>query len=195
MMPAILYTFKRCPYAIRARMGLEVAGITVDKIEVDLKCKPPEMLAVSAKGTVPVLILPDGRVLEESLDIMMYSLKQSDPEHWLPADTEKTESDALIMQNDTAFKRLLDKYKYHVRHTEYSQAQHRAHGEEILAQLESRLARHRFLLGDCMRMTDIAIFPFIRQWAGVENANMKAFPRLSAWLEFHLASRVFRSVM
>ncbi len=191
----ILYSFKRCPYAIRARMGLHVSGIAFETIEVDLKNKPPEMLALSPKGTVPVLKLPDGKVLEESLHIMEYALSQNDPEEWLPDPEQKSESDALIAQNDTVFKRLLDKYKYHTRHPEKSQAEHRAQGEAILREWEMRLQSQCFLLCESRKTADVALFPFVRQWAGVQKGNLAAFPNLSDWLQAHLDLPVFIAIM
>ena len=188
-----LYTFRRCPYAMRARMALHYAGVTCELIEVDLKHKPAEMLAISPKGTVPVLQLRDGTVLEQSLDIMRYALSQNDPEGWLNADAKEMER--LITQNDTVFKSLLDKFKYHIRYPEHSQAEHQANGAPILQQLEDLLNRKRFLLADHVTLADVALFPFIRQWAGVTPGTLNAFPKLQHWLDYHLASDVFTSVM
>ena len=113
----VLYSFRRCPYAMRARLALRVAGVPYELREVALKAKPAAMLALSPKATVPVLQLPDGSVLEESLDIMAWALAQSDPEGWL-AQGSPEEAQALIERNDGPFKHLLDRYKYANRHPE-----------------------------------------------------------------------------
>lgn len=189
-----LYTFRRCPYAMRARMTLHYAQIPHTQTEVDLKNKPPELLALSLKGTVPVLHLPDGTVLEQSLHIMHYALTQNDPGHWLDPATQ-SQGDTLITQNDTIFKPLLDRYKYHTRHPELTQAQHQQNGEAFLATLETRLHTTRFLLRDSITLPDIALFPFIRQWHGVGGASLPNFPRLHQWLEHHLASPLFAAAM
>lgn len=195
MSAPLLYSFRRCPYAIRARMALHISGISFERVEVDLKNKPPALLAVSPKATVPVLVLPNGQVIDESLDIMRYALSRNDPEHWLPPDSLQAESDALIARNDTQFKPLLDRYKYHTRHTEYTQAEHRANGEIILQDLETRLQKQPFIVDTLCRMADIALFPFVRQWAGVEKNALDAFPMLAAWLSRHQSSSTFNAVM
>ena len=125
----ILYSFRRCPYAIRARLALAYAGIAVEIREVALKNKPEQMLAISPKGTVPVLQLPDGRVLEESLDIMHWALAHHDPEHWLAFDTK---AETLIKWNDGDFKYSLDRYKYAARYPEFSQAYYGQQTEHFL---------------------------------------------------------------
>jgi len=190
----ILYSFRRCPYAIRARLALAYAGIAVEIREVALKNKPEQMLAISPKGTVPVLQLPDGRVLEESLDIMYWALAQHDPEHWLAFDTE---AETLIEWNDGDFKYSLDRYKYADRYPEFSQAYYRQQTEPFLIELESRLQHSPYLCGDYFSLADAAIFPFIRQFSNVDVDWFKSSPyrALNNWLDAALTTELFKSVM
>ena len=193
---ARIYSFLRCPYAMRARMALHVAAIPHETTEVNLKNKPPEMLAISPKGTVPVLQLADGRVLEESLDIMRYALTQHDPENWLPTESEREACEQLIVQNDTVFKIHLDRYKYHTRYPEANRETHRLEGETILADLDTRIAHHGgYLIAPRLTFADIAIFPFVRQWASVEGGNLQAFEHVEAWLRARTDSALFRAIM
>lgn len=192
--PPVLYSFRRCPYAMRARMALWVAGVSVELREVKLAAKPPELLAASPKGTVPVLVLADGQVIDESLDIMRRALAQSDPEGWLAGDDA-----ALIAANDGPFKHHLDRAKYPGRYEEEEDGttDHRAAALALLAPLEARLADAPYLCGPSRTLTDIALFPFIRQFAAIDPAWFAAqpLPRLQAWLEGLLASDLFAAVM
>src|ERR1700712_448985 len=154
----VLYSFRRCPYAMRARLALMVSGTVCEIREVKLSAKPAELLAASAKATVPVLVLPDGRVIDESLDVMRWALTNRDPEHWLDR-----EDGALIAANDGPFKSHLDRYKYSERHSS-NPAEHRSAGAKILSALEERLAGHANLRGTRMGLTDAAILPFVRQF-------------------------------
>lgn len=198
-MPAdpILYSFRRCPYAIRARLALQAAAIHVEHREVLLRDKPAAMLAISPKGTVPVLQLPDGQVLDESEAIMRWALARQDPEGWLNADPATTAE--LIAANDQDFKPLLDRYKYAVRHPEATQEQHRRNAEPFLARLEQALTAQdgAGLVTNRSSLVDVAIFPFIRQFAGVEPAWFAAsgYPRLIAWLQRWVDSDRFAAVM
>ena len=187
----ILYSFRRCPYAMRARMALWVAGIAVELREVKLAAKPPELIAASATGTVPVLVLSDGGVIAQSLDIMRWALGQNDPEAWLAGD-----DGALIAANDGPFKHHLDRAKYPTRY-EADRMDHRAAAIALLAPLEARLERTAHLCGPRRSLTDIALFPFIRQFAGIDPAwfATQPLPRLQAWLGEHCASDLFASVM
>lgn len=192
---ALLYSYRRCPYAMRARMALSYAGIAYQVQDISLKDKPAGLLAVSPKGTVPVLVLPDGRVLEQSLDIMHWALQQHDPAQWLGIDRDK--SQALISENDGAFKQALDKYKYASRFPEQSAASYRSQAEVFLCKLELALQDQPFLSGAHLSLTDVAIFPFIRQFAAVD-ANwfvQAAYPKLQAWLQARLESSLFLGVM
>ncbi|MGI9284498.1 MAG: glutathione S-transferase [Pseudomonadales bacterium] len=198
MKTPILYTFRRCPYAIRARLALYYAGIRIELREILLKDKPPAMLELSSKATVPVLQLANGVVLDESLDVIHWALSQSDRDYWLPQTvSEKQLSEQLIANNDGPFKQALDHYKYWTRFPERTQQDYRSQTEEFLRQLESTLTKRPFLLGEHSRLPDQAIFPFIRQFANVDRAWFDAapYPHLRRWLQEHLSSTLFESVM
>lgn len=187
----ILYSFRRCPYAMRARMAIAVSEMACEIREVNLREKPAEMLAISPKGTVPVLVLPGGQVIDESLDIMRWALARNDPEHWLDgADT------ALIAANDGPFKHHLDRYKYPDRHAS-DPIEHRAHGLALLADLDRRLSAHAHICGETRTLTDAAILPFVRQFAAVDRAWFDAQPlvALQRWLADGLASPLFARIM
>jgi glutathione S-transferase len=186
-----LYSFRRCPYAMRARMALLISGTPFDLVEVKLSAKPEALLAASPKATVPVLVLPDGRVIDESLDIMDWALARRDPHDW------RSRCDSgLIASNDGPFKHHLDRYKYPQRHGS-DPAAHRDAGLAILAALEPRLAAAPQLSGDSPGFTDIALFPFVRQFAATDAAWFAAqpLPALHTWLAGHLASPLFAVVM
>jgi glutathione S-transferase len=189
-----LYSFRRCPYAMRARMALAVAGVTYELIEVSLKAKPAAMLKASPKGTVPVLVLPDGSVIDESVDIMRWALAQNDPEGWLmPGDA----MNELIALNDSPFKFHLDRSKYANRYPGSDPAMHRAEAVKILATLEQRLSNGDYLFGSTPTFADVAIFPFVRQFARADAAAFASamLPALKCWLEKWESSALFRSVM
>jgi glutathione S-transferase len=194
----VLYSFRRCPYAIRARMALRYAGCEVQIHEVSLKAKPPEMLERSPKGTVPVLVLAD-RVLEQSLDIMHWALAQNDPDNWLQINNGDGRRDiqALLEENDHVFKQHLDRYKYFVRHPEYSQEHYRQQGEVFLQKLEARLLQRDFLVADQVTLADIAVAPFIRQFSAVDPEWFATcpYPELRGWLERIIQSALFKAVM
>lgn len=187
----IIYSFRRCPYAIRARMALAVSGAACHIREVKLSRKPAELIAVSAKATVPVLVLPGGEVIAESLDIMRWALSQNDPEGWL-----EREDNSLIEVNDGQFKHHLDRYKYPSRYAS-DPLSHRAAGLAILTKLEARLAKQKNLCGEQRGLTDIAIFPFVRQFAGVDPMwfDLQPLPKLQAWLSRQVSSPMFSSIM
>lgn len=187
----ILYSFRRCPYAMRARMALFVSGAPFEIREVVLRNKPAAMLAASPKATVPVLHLADGTVIDESIDIMRRTLRHNDPEQWLAGDDA-----GLIAANDTIFKHHLDRYKYPERHASDALA-HRAAGTEWLDKLERRLAQADFLTGQARGLTDIAIFPFVRQFAAVDADWFAALPLplVRAWLDQNLQSALFARAM
>ena len=145
-------------------MALAYSGIQAELREVKLSDMPDSMLQLSPKATVPVLALSDGQVLDESLDIMLWSLSQSDPEDWLDIDES---SKQLIQQFDEEFKPLLDRYKYADRYPRLSQHEHRIRAEDYLSELNQLLTFHPYLSGGHCRLSDVAIFPFIRQFAGV----------------------------
>lgn len=187
----ILYSFRRCPYAMRARLALAVSGTRHELREVVLRAKPPAMLAASSKGTVPVLVLGDGRVIDESLDIMHWALAGHDPEGWLARDDP-----ALIATNDDAFKHALDRYKYPERYS-CDPLPHRERALTFLQALELRLTGSGQLCGATRGLADAAIFPFVRQFAAVDPSwfETQALPHLQIWLAGHLASELFASIM
>ncbi len=191
----ILYSYRRCPYAMRARMALWAAQVQLEVREVSLRDKPAHLLQISPKGTVPVLQLPDGTVLEQSLDIMQWALAQHDPKGWLHADREAVNH--FISINDGDFKKALDRYKYPERYPEQPQVFYRQEGEQFLQLLEAALQQHRFVLGESASMADVAIFPFIRQFAAVDAEWFagSVYPRLRSWLEGWLESTLFAEIM
>jgi glutathione S-transferase len=194
MLP-ILYSYRRCPYAMRARMALSYAGIAVEVREISLKDKPAHMLQVSPKATVPVLVLPDGQVIDQSLQIMQWALQQHDADGWLSADPQHTA--LLIAENDGSFKQNLDRYKYAIRFPEHSAADYRQQGELFLAKLELHLQQTSFLLRNKISLADIAIFPFIRQFAAVDSDWFASadYIKLKSWLQHLVESELFQGVM
>ena len=194
MSEALLYSFRRCPYAMRARLALRYSGVAVRIVEVSLKAKPPEMLALSPKGTVPVLSV-DGRVIEESLEIMQWALAQHDPDDWLLGGDPSVL--ALIEENDQVFKHHLNRYKYAERYPEQPMEHYRAKGEVFLQTLEGMLADGAYLLADHPSLADMALAPFVRQFAHVDRDWFASTPysRLQQWLEAFLQSPLFVSVM
>lgn len=195
MLP-ILYSFRRCPYAIRARMALHYAGLQVELREVLLRDKPVSMLKASTKGTVPVLILPDGQVLDESYEVMRWALAQHDPDHWWMDEREEA-IEQLVRFNDGEFKVHLDHYKYFDRFPEHPMAHYRSQAEQFLGVLEQKLTANHFLLGECICLADVAVFPFIRQFAFVDKGwfDQAPYPNLQRWLAFFLTSDNFLAVM
>lgn len=195
MTQPILYSYRRCPYAMRARMALKYAGVAVETREVSLKDKPLHLLEVSPKGTVPVLILQDGTVIEQSLDIMHWALQQYDADGWLKADGVLTKQ--LIAENDGSFKQALDKYKYAIALAEHAPEVYRKQGEKFLYALELLLSQTKFLAGNALSLADIAIFPFVRQFAAVDSSwfELTEYPKLKTWLKQLVASQLFLSVM
>ena len=200
----ILYSFRRCPYAMRARLALAVSGQAHELREVVLKNKPAALLAASPKGTVPVLVLPGGGVIAESLDIMHWALAQHDPAQWLAPPTGSREDiDALIAVNDGAFKQQLDRYKYPNRYPQecgngalkYAVRQ-RDGAAPWLAQLDGQLGRG-WLLGHRASLADMALLPFVRQFAHADLAwfAARAWPRLQTWLAAFEASALYAAVM
>ncbi|RZL02961.1 MAG: glutathione S-transferase [Rubrivivax sp.] len=193
----ILYSFRRCPYAIRARLALKAAQVPVALREVVLRDKPAALLAISPKGTVPVLQLPDGQVLQESLDIMIWALRQSDPEDWLTQGDEQASRD-LVALNDGPFKALLDCYKYPERHPACTATEYRQQAIDLfIADLDQRLSRQPCLLSDKPSLADMAIMPFIRQFAQVDAEWFagEPFPALRRWLQGLVGSPLFEAVM
>jgi len=194
MTKPILYSFRRCPYAIRARMALSYAGIQCELRELILKDKPQNMLQHSPKGTVPVLVTGEGMVIDESLQVMQWALGQNDPNNWL---RNSNASEILIQQNDHNFKPLLDRYKYADRHPELSERQHRELTLPFIESLNEALKQHQFVLSDRICLADIALFPFVRQYAYVDINWFDQLPyeKLQNWLAYLLDSPLFTQVM
>jgi glutathione S-transferase len=193
----LLYSYRRCPYAMRARMALLVAGITFDAHEIVLRDKPAAMLALSPKGTVPVLVLTDGRVLEQSLDIVQWAFAMSDPEGWW-ARAQSTVNLELLTVCDGPFKHHLDRYKYPERFGGVDRTQPRdAAVEALLKPLDARLQHAAQLGGQSPCATDIAVFPFVRQFAAVDPAAFAQLPlpALQAWLAGWLSHPLFEAAM
>ncbi|MBU3615873.1 glutathione S-transferase [Polynucleobacter sp. JS-Polo-80-F4] len=194
-MKPILYSYRRCPYAMRARMALKYAGIVIEHREIELRNKPQSMLQASPKGTVPVLCLDDV-VLDQSLDIMHWAIKQSDPYGWKNVDDEIAQ--AWIDKNDGRFKTLLDQYKYPNRFPEMEpEAVLDEALQMMLMPMETALQHSQYLLGEKISWVDVAIFPFIRQFSMVDAKRFEEFPipAVNKWLTQHLDSELFNTVM
>lgn len=194
----VLYSFRRCPYAMRARLALAASGTVCELREVVLARKPAALLQTSPKGTVPVLVLPDGTVLEQSLDIMLWALRGNDPKQWLPAATPALDAALqLINQCDGDFKSHLDRYKYPNRYALPDGLTHRALGAEFLQTLGGRLGIQRFLAGEHFGLADAAIAPFVRQFAHTDPTwfASQPWPALQQWLAAFEASSDYASVM
>lgn len=189
----ILWSFRRCPYAMRARLAIQSSGVQVVLQEILLREKPPPFLAASPKGTVPVV--QDGdRVIEESRDVMLWALGRNDPEGWLDMPRE---GHALIDLNDGPFKSALDHTKYAVRFPDRCEDDERAKAMTFLTDLNDRLAQSAFVMGDRRTLADMAILPFVRQFANTDRAwfDAQGLGPLTAWLDDFLASERFRAIM
>ncbi|PCR96235.1 glutathione S-transferase [Pseudomonas fluorescens] len=189
-----LYSFRRCPYAMRARMALRYSGVPVEIVEVSLKAKPAEMLAISPKGTVPVLDA-EGQVIDESLEIMRWALAQNDPQGWLLGGDSRIAE--LIETNDQVFKVHLNRYKYAERYPEQPMEVYRAEGALFLQKLDELLEGRDYLLSDHPCLADIALLPFVRQFAHVDREWFAQTPyvRLQGWLQRFLESDLFTAIM
>jgi glutathione S-transferase len=191
----ILYSYRRCPYAMRARMALKYADIQVEHREIELRNKPQSMLQISPKGTVPVLRIND-LVLDQSLDIVRWALIQSDPHGW--ADVDESIAKAWIEKNDGSFKILLDQYKYPNRFPELDPEGVLEEALQLmLIPMERDLQHSQYLLGSRLTWVDIAIFPFIRQFSMVNPSGFERLPIpvVKRWLNQHLESELFNAVM
>lgn len=193
----ILYSFRRCPYAMRARLAIKMSQKTVNLREIVLKAKPEAMLVISPKGTIPVLQLADGRVIDESLDIMDWALEAGGHHNPLLSEFDQKACDHLIDQNDNEFKYWLDRYKYSDRYPEKTQEEYRQKAEVFLQELEQCLDNQPYLLGQAISLGDIAIMPFIRQFAHVDKVWFASapYPRLQQWLDVWLNNPIFLGIM
>jgi len=196
---AILYSFRRCPYAMRARMAIYYAGIKVALREVDLREKPQAMLLVSPKATVPVLVKVNKKIIDESLDIIDWALSILDPDGWrCDLSTQQlNDGNAIIKENDTEFKTHLDQYKYADRFSELRREDSRNKGMQFLAKLEIRLQHSKYLVGNKISFIDIAVFPFVRQFAHVDKDwfDESECIHLQKWLQAFIDSKGFKVIM
>ena len=194
----ILYSFRRCPYAMRARLALAISGQACELREVFLKSKPAELLEASAKASVPVLVLPSCKVIDQSLDIMQWVLQRNDPAQWLPTNPEQAAPmQSLIDECDQTFKHHLDRYKYPNRYEGADAMQHRAAAAAWLKQLAQQLSPEGWLFGPAASLADMAIAPFVRQFAQTDTLwfEQQDWPALQTWLSRIVSSALFKSVM
>ncbi|MFP3385808.1 glutathione S-transferase [Tritonibacter sp. SIMBA_163] len=189
----ILWSFRRCPYAMRARMAVLSADLAVELREIKLKDKPQAFLAASPSATVPNLQAGDLN-FDESLDIMRWALDQSDPHGLL---NMPSIGETLIAQNDGPFKTALDHTKYATRYPDLNPQSERAQASDFIHSLDTRLAKHPFLTGDRPTLADIAIFPFVRQFAHIDRAwfDAQSWPNVISWLDGFLQSADFQTAM
>lgn len=195
----ILYSFRRCPYAMRARLALAYAGVRLELREVDLNALPASLVElVPDNQTVPVLHLPDGQIIDESWDVLLWAVRRNDPDNWLgEAESCLVEAEQWIEMNDYSFKTDLDHYKYADRYPEHPAAYYREEASEFIQELEDQLSQGRYLLGERLSIADIGILPFIRQFALVDKDwfDQAPYPHVQAWLEAFLNSELFAAVM
>ncbi len=192
----ILYSFRRCPYAMRARMAIHISGQKCELREVLLRDKPPSMLEYSAKGTVPVLILQDGKVIDESLDVIDWALNLNDPDDWQRSkDKEKTKE--LIKINDGEFKYHLDRYKYSKRYENEDPEFHRKKCLKFIESINNELNNSEYIFDDNISYADIVLLPFIRQFriADIEWFDSLPYDNLKKWLSSFLDSSLLNSIM
>ena len=189
----ILYSFRRCPYAMRARLAIYVSNIKVQLREILLRDKAPEFLLASAKGTVPVLVTQK-EVIEESLDIMVWSLKQEDPEHWLNMPTEGYN---WISRNDGPFKKALDHTKYSTRFPDLDAKLERAKALEFLTDLNLQIGNSKWMFGKNCSLADMALLPFIRQFSNIDSHwfYSQNLPNVQKWLNYFLETNHFLQIM
>lgn len=194
----VLYSFRRCPYAIRARLALAHAGLACELREVNLRAKPQALLDASPKGTVPVLVLADGQVIDQSLEVMLHALRGNDPDAWLaPTAGSLDEMLALIGRNDSFFKQALDRCKYPERYNAEEVNQAQADAITWLAALDDQLADTGYLFGLNPSLADMALRPFVRQFARIDEAQWaeQPWPHLQDWLQRWIDSALFAEVM
>jgi len=192
-----LFSYRRCPYAMRARMALVESKIEFDVYEISLRNKPQEMLSISPKGTVPVLIVNE-LVLDESLEIMKWAYKNSKSKQLNVLESDKqTTANKLIEINDGKFKDFLDCYKYFERYPNKSKQEHRENCYFFLDILEKRLKDTLFLINDERTFADISIFPFVRQFMNVDKVwfNESDYKKIKKWLTLLVESDLFKKIM
>jgi len=182
---------------MRARLAIKSSGVKVELREIVLRNKPPQMLAISPKGTVPVLQLANGDIIDESWDIVQWATSQQDPGNIRGNAERINEANQLVAKNDQSFKQHLDHYKYADRFPEFPASHYRTQAEGFLLELDERLAKHAFLIDDQPSLADIGIFPFIRQFAHVDIEWFRQTPytNLQRWFDHYLTSDLFASIM
>ncbi len=197
MSEAVLYSFRRCPYCMRAHMALKNSALKIELREVVLKEMPDELLKVSTKATVPVLVMPDENSIDESWDILKWSLEQNDPDNWSGDDDQfLQDAEMLVETNDFSFKSDLDHYKYADRFPEHSAEYYRDACVEFIEELEEMLGQNSYLLSEQMSVADVAIFPFIRQFSLVDKNwfEHSDFKNVQAWLENLISTELFQDI-
>jgi len=194
----VFYSFRRCPYCMRAHMALKYAGIKAELREVELKTLPEALTNISQSNTVPILIINDQdtnkTVMDESWDIVKWALQQNDPDCWLGKNNEHLlDAEILVESNDFSFKTDLDHYKYADRHPEQPAEYYRQRCEEFIQELEEQLSGNRFLLDDKISLADIAVFPFVRQFSLVDKNwfDHAPYPKVQNWLTRLIDSDLF----
>ncbi|MBL1432112.1 MAG: glutathione S-transferase [Gammaproteobacteria bacterium] len=200
--PPVFYSFRRCPYAMRARLALAYAQCQVELREIILRDKPQNMIEISPKATVPVLQLSEGSVIDESFDIMRWAVLQNDPDHWSEWSMQGSASSILtwlVFETDTQghFKQSLDRYKYFDRYPERTMESYRSDGEGFIAKLENKLRGNDYLLGPKKSLVDMVVLPFVRQFAHVDRAwfEQRPYPNVQRWLSEFVESGLFLRVM
>lgn len=197
MTTPVLYSFRRCPYCMRAHMALKYSGLKVELREVDLKDMPAETLQISPKATVPILLLSDGTIIDESWDIVKWAVTQNDSDNWLGQSSEHLlDAEILVESNDFSFKNDLDHYKYAERFPEHSEKYYRKKCEEFIEELEEMLAEKNYLLANHLSLADIAIFPFVRQFSLVNKNWFEHSPYVNVkpWLAKLINTELFQHV-
>ena len=188
-----LYSFRRCPWAIRARMALAHTQISVELREILLSERPDELYAISSKGTVPVLELEDGQVIDESFDIIMWALNQTNTD-WMEINPDQQLK--MIHANDHEFKPWLDKYKYHQRHPEHTKEYYQDQCDAFLSNYNEILKMQPYLIGEKIQLLDVAVFPFVRQFAFVDLQYFETkYFNLNQWVLARKDSGLFNSIM
>ncbi len=191
----VLYSFRRCPYCMRAHMALKYADMKIELREVDLNNMPAQALSVSPHGTVPVLVMPDGSTNNESWEIVKWALQQNDPDNWLGENGEYVlDAEILVETNDFSFKEDLDHYKYADRFPEHSEQHYRAACEEFIEELEEMLGENKYLLARQLTLADIAVFPFVRQFSLVDKTwfEQSPYPNVRRWLDNLINGELFQ---
>lgn len=195
----VLYSLRNCPYAMRARIAIFKAKQTVILRDLVLTNKPKEMLVASPKATVPTLVFNNGDVLDESLEVMLWALNASDPDDLLHQNKGNSFADMLKLIHvfDHEFKVSLEQYKCAKRYQENNVEECRLECEQYIQQLEQRLTQHQFLMSNKESLADIALLPFIRQFARIERQwyLQSPYPHLRQWLNNYLQSPMFTKVM